>query len=101
MVSGFPSEQDAVVSISSNPALPMTVSNVVELNGIPQAPADFGFTGADTAFQDPGLIQYRYWTEGPGSFTTTGTRTVPEPGTLGLMMAGLGLLGWQRRSLRR
>ncbi|SFN66263.1 PEP-CTERM protein-sorting domain-containing protein [Nitrosospira briensis] len=97
IINGLPSSVDGLLSISSNPALPLTVSNVVSINDVPQdPPVSFDFNGADTAFVDPGLGQYRYYTEGPGSMVL-----VPEPESWAMIMAGLGLLGWKTRRLKK
>jgi hypothetical protein len=103
IVNGFPSDApptfvDGLLSISSDPASPDTISNVVSINGVPQSPpVSFDYNRGDTAFVDPGLGQYRYFTDRPGTFTST----IPEPGIWGLMMAGLGLLGWKTRGLKK
>lgn len=92
LLNGFPTfHQQAVLNISSNPASPMIFSNVVALNGLPHTD-DFPFNGADTAFVDQGGVQFRYYSQVTG--------TVPEPETWAMMLAGLGLLGWQRRRLK-
>lgn len=102
IVNGLPSDGpptfvDALLSISSDPAQSLTVSNVVSINDVPQSPPDsFDYNRADTAFVDPGRGQYEYFTEGPGSMVL-----VPEPESWAMMMAGLGLLGWKARRLKK
>ena len=93
----FPfSQQDATVSISSNPASPVTFSNVVALNGEPHT-GDFSFNGADTAFVDQGSVQFRYYTQEAGTFLPV----VPEPETWAMMLVGLSLLGWRARRVKK
>jgi hypothetical protein len=92
----FPfSQEDATVSISSNPASPVTFSNVVALNGEPHT-GDLTFNGADTAFVDQGSVQFRYYTQEAGTFLPV----VPEPETWAMMLIGLSLLGWRVRRLK-
>ena len=93
----FPfSQQDATVSISSNPASPVTLSNVVALNGEPHT-GNFSFNGSDTAFVDQGSVQFRYYTQEAGTFVSA----VPEPETWAMMLIGLSLLGWRARRLKK
>ncbi len=93
----FPfSQQDATVSISSNPASPVTLSNVVALNGEPHT-GNFSFNGSDTAFVDQGSVQFRYYTQEAGTFVSA----VPEPETWAMMLIGLSLLGWRARRVKK
>jgi hypothetical protein len=92
ILNGFPFDQDALLSISSNPASPKSFTNVISLNGVPNT-NDFNFNGADMAFEDRGNVRFTYYTQQPGSI-------VPEPESWAMMMAGLGLLGWQIRRLK-
>jgi hypothetical protein len=70
---------------------------VVSINDVTQSPpVSFDFNGRDTAFVDTGLSQNRYYTEGPGSMVL-----VPEPESWAMIMAGLGLLGWKTRRLKK
>ena len=95
IVNGFSFLTDAVLSISSNPAIPITFSNVVALNGEPHT-GSYSFNGADTVFADHGDLQYRYYTAQPGSIVL-----VPEPETWAMMMVGLSLLGWRAGRVKK
>jgi len=86
-----PSQQAAYLHLTSDPnADVFHIYNVSLLNGMPQAPQTYTFSGKDTAFVDS-RGQFHFYTS-----------PVPEPSTWALMIAGLGLLGgWQQRRLRR
>ena len=92
IVGGFPFAQDSMLSISSDPIGPMTITGDKFLNGKPYSP-NFNFNATDMAFEDRGSLLFKFYTEQPGSFTST----IPEPETWAMMMVGLGLLGWQTR----
>jgi len=93
----FPfSQQDATLSISSNPASSVSLPNVVTLNGQPHS-GSFTFNGADTAFVDQGSVQFRYYTQEAGTFLSP----VPEPETWAMMLIGLSLLGWRTRRVKK
>jgi hypothetical protein len=90
ILNGFPFDIDAVLSISSNPASPVTFTNVIALNGVANT-NDFHFNGADMAFVDQGNARFNYYMTSP----------VPEPETWGMLIAGLGILGWRMRRLKK
>lgn len=92
---------DALLSISSDPAEPLTITDVVALNGVDARrdvngdgipdPISYDFDQRDSAFRDPGFgYQVTFYTEQPGSFEPI--NQVPSPGTLPLLM--LPLVGW-------
>jgi hypothetical protein len=93
-----PGFTDAFLAISSNAPTSQTITNVAALNGeaYDQNDHTFTFDGADTVFIDPGTPQYTFYTSQPGVMVT-----IPEPETWGMMMAGLGLLGWRIRNLKK
>jgi hypothetical protein len=93
-----PGITDALLAISSNAPSSQVIPNVVALNGeaYDQNDHTFTFDGADTVFLDPGNFQVRFYTAQPGVMVT-----IPEPETWGMMLAGLGLLGWRIRSLKK
>ncbi|PTR13634.1 putative secreted protein with PEP-CTERM sorting signal [Nitrosospira sp. Nsp2] len=96
----FPfSQEDATVSISSNPASSVSLPNVVTFDGQPYS-GSFTFNGADTAFIDQGSVQFRYYTQEAGTFLPV-LPAVPEPETWAMMLAGLSLLGWRARRARK
>jgi hypothetical protein len=77
---------DAAFDISSNPAQPVTISNVVALNGVANT-NNYNFNGADVGFADPGNVQNRYWTGAPGSWQAV--NPIPAPNILFIALAAL------------
>jgi hypothetical protein len=92
----FGFQPDALLHISSDSASFQQIQNVVSLNGTSHS-GSYSFDGADWIQENPGGSQhFRYYTDQPGSIVL-----VPEPETWAMMIAGLGLLGWRMRGLRK
>lgn len=95
-----PGLERASLQIDSDAAKKQTIDNVYVLNGkaVEEPPITFSFNGADTMYIEGlnGDWAYRYHTAQPGSMVL-----VPEPESWAMMMAGLGLLGWQIRRLKK
>jgi len=88
----FHTDSDWLVEISSNPASPQTITNVVRLNGVDNTD-NFSFNRADTVFIGGGPdVHYTYYTDQLGSVVL-----VPEPETYAMLLAGLGLIGFMAR----
>jgi hypothetical protein len=83
----------ALLDISSDPALPQTIGNVVQINGVPQPEGStYNFNEADTAFTEGFLsdTQFRYYTSQLGSFAPVNQLSTPST----LPLLGTALLSW-------